>query len=149
LLTRIFRRWLVVVSVSAAATILFVTIALAVKLKAGTTFSGPSKHKHYGLMLLPQCFGSACPKATTIGVQVTIGNAKHPGAKCIYGTFQLSNAPLHNGRFTSTGDAFAGSRTFKLKVTGTFSTPTTVHGTVTGPKACGGTDAYHLLQSPQ
>jgi hypothetical protein len=144
---RIFGRWLVVVSVTAGATVLFVAIALAVELKAGTRFTGESKHKHYGVTLLPECFGSACPKATTIAVQVTIGNAKHPGGKCIYGTFQLSSAPLHNGKFTSTGDAFAGSRTFKLKVTGIFTSSSRVHGTVTGPKVCGGIDGYRLTES--
>jgi hypothetical protein len=148
LLRRIFRRCLVAVFLTAASTILLVTIALAVKLVPGSTFTGQSKHKHYGITLQPECFSSGCTKVTSVGVQVTIGNPKHPGGTCIYGTFQLGNARLHGGSFSSSGEAFAGARTFKLKVIGKFTSSTRVHGTVFGPKVCGASDTYRLVEKP-
>ena len=141
---RLFRRFLVVVSVTASATIAIVTIAIAVSVPVTTTFTGKSRHGHYGVNLLPQCFTTGCTRATTIAVQVTTGSAKHPGAKCVYGTFQLPAAKLHRGRFAASGRFLAGSKTITIKASGVFTTSTRARGTVTGPRACGRTDGFRL-----
>ncbi len=144
MLMRMFRRFLVVVSVTAAATIAIVTLAMAVSVPVTTTFTGASKHKHYVVNLVPECFTSGCTRATTIAVQVTTGSQKHPAAKCVFGTFQLPNAKLHRGRFSAGGRFLAGSRTITIKASGVFTTSTRAHGTVTGPRACGATDSFRL-----
>lgn len=144
---RFFRRSLVVVSATAATTVALVTIAMAGSIVAGFSFTGTSKHKHYGVTLLPQCFTSGCTRATTIGVQITTGNPKHAAGRCVYGTFQLPNAKLRNGRFAVTGQASAGNKLITLKASGRFTTPRRAHGTVTGPRVCGGTDTFRATET--
>jgi hypothetical protein len=122
-----------------------VTAALAVNVSVASIFTGPSKHKHYGLHLVPQCFTAGCTKATTVQVQVTVGSATHPAADCPHGTFQLPNARLHrDGTFTATGHASTVTTTFTLKVSGVFTSAHRVHGTVHGPAICGGSDGFGL-----
>jgi hypothetical protein len=146
---RLFRRFLVVVSGTSALMIVIVTIAMAVGLVPGTNFTGQTGHRHYTVNLSPECFTNGCTKATTIGVQVTTGNAKHPGRKCVYGDFQLPNAKLVRGSFFTKGQVGDVTRTYTVKVYGTFTTPTRVHGAVVGPAICGGKDRYRLTETPQ
>jgi hypothetical protein len=126
-----------------------VTAALAVNVSVASTFKGVSKHKHYGLSLVPQCFAAGCTKATTLEVQVTVGSAARPAADCAHGTFQLPNAKLHrDGSFTATGHASTVTTTFTLKVSGVFTSAHRVHGTVRGPGICGGSETFHLTAMP-
>ncbi len=134
-------RWLPVVGVLVCLPAAAGAVSLAVSLR----FTGTSKHRHYGITLLPECFTTGCTKATTLGVQITTGRPKHPAAKCVYGTFQLPNTKIRkNGAFSITGEGSTVSRTFKLRVSGVFTSPRRVHGTIAGPKACGGTDRFRL-----
>src|SRR5581483_3531888 len=126
-----------------------IAMALAVTLSVTSVFTGASKHKHYGVNVVPQCFTTGCVNATTVAVQVTTGKARHPAAKCVYGTFQLPNAKIHrNGTFMARGDGSTVSKRFKLQVSGVFTSPRNVHGTVIGPKVCGGSDTFRLKASP-
>ena len=126
-----------------------VTAALAVNVSVAATFSGASKHKHYRVRVVPQCFTGGCMHATSVEVQVTTGSAAHPAASCVYGTFQLPNAKLRrDGRFTATGQASTVTTTFTLKVSGVFTSAHRLHGTVLGPADCGGSDSFHLTATP-
>ena len=144
LLHRLFRRLLIVVSATAAAVVATVTIAMAVNLTPGTSYIGQSKHHHYTINLLPECFTSGCTRATTIGIQITTGNAKRPAARCVYGTFQLANAKLHRGKFSAKGQFLAANKLFTLAVSGKFVSAHRAYGTITGPKRCGGVEGFRV-----
>jgi predicted ferric reductase len=136
------------VALSASLVLGLVGAAIALSLSVRSVFAGPTKHKRYRVDLVPQCFTTGCTKATTLAVQVTIGNAKHPAAKCAYGTFQLPNAKVRrDGRFSVSGSASTVSRTFTLKVSGVFTSSMKVRGLVVGPKFCGSKDSFRLSAS--
>ncbi len=130
--------------VLAGALIALVTVALASSPKPGAQFTGETGHHKYVLTLYAECFTNGCKRTTTIGVQVTTGKASKPNGKCVYGTWQLGDAKLKKHKFTSRGDVTDHGKDHLVKVTGTFTSATKVHGKVFGPKICGGTSSYTL-----
>ncbi len=128
----------------AAVTALALT-ATALAVPQGTTYSGNSKHQHYGLTVYTQCNTAGCQNATSVSVQITEGSKAHPHASCAYHKGLQLSAKLKNGKF-SAKQKFT-KKHVTLSISGSFASGK-VKGKVTGPKACGGTDTYSLVAQP-
>jgi len=105
------------------------------------TFTGPSAHGRYIVSLDVQ-------SPTDFAVAITTPDKPH--AKCPYGSYQFNNTPgilKKSGSFSVSGYFTTEPPQLKFTVTGTFTTPRSVHGTVTGNHGCG-TDTFTITIPP-
>ena len=67
------------------------------------------------------------------------------GGRCPYGTYELTDAaPITAGRFSASTQFLMFGRILTFSVTGTLDGVRSVHGNVSGPRACGSPDSYTI-----
>ena len=142
---------------AAAAVILGVLLAPASAHAETTTASVPksreyfhvteSAHGHYALLLHMGCTLARCPRPTRVEVDVSVGKPGQTTGSCPNGTFALW-ANVKNTRFAYSGKVFLAGHFIKLSMTGVFDSAIKITGSVTAPKACGGTDQYIATPGP-
>jgi len=143
------RKSLATTTFFATAALLMASVALAATPKANEYFVGNTAHKHYRVSITSNCTGKKCSNATSVTIEISAGSTKNPkAASCPYAAYDMPVAKLKNGKF-STGTQFTvNGQTQKFTVSGTFTGATTIKGTATGIKACGGSDAFNLKGTP-
>jgi hypothetical protein len=143
------RKSLVTTTFFATAALLVASVALAATPKTNEYFQGNTAHKHYRVSITTGCTGKNCTNATSVKIEVRAGSATNPSAAlCPYAAYDLPLAQVKQGKFSSGTQFTVGAHTQKFTVSGSFTAATTLKGTVTGVKACGGSDAFSLKGSP-
>jgi hypothetical protein len=143
------RKSLATTTLFATAALVLASVALAATPKANEYYQGNSAHKHYRLSLTTGCTGKKCSSATSVKVEITAGSPTYPtAASCPFAAYDLPNGTVKKGKFASSTQFTVDGHTQKFTVSGTFTTATNLTGTVTGVKACGGSDAFKLKGSP-
>ena len=143
------RKFLATTTLFATAALVLASIAFAATPKANQYFQGNTAHKHYRASITTSCTGKNCSNATSVTIEIRAGSAKNPkAASCPYAAYEMPLGKIKQGKF-STGTQFTVSgHTQKFTVSGTFTTATKLKGTVTGVKACGGSDSFSLIGTP-
>ena len=126
------------------------SIALAATPTANQYFQGNTSHKHYRVSITTNCTGKKCSNATSVTIEIRAGSASHPVApSCPYAAYDLPLGKIKQGKFSSsTQFTLSAKITLKFSVSGTFTAVNKLQGTVTGVKACGGSDGFSLTGAP-
>jgi len=119
--------------------------AVAAALTSGTTFTGPSRHGRYAVTVFARCSVAGCVSARLFTVQVTAGRPGALAGRCPYGTYELTDAaPIAAGHFSATAQFRLFGRILTFSASGTIDGVRSVHGSVSGPPACGAPDTYTI-----
>lgn len=113
----------------------FASAAGAVAPVAPATFAGPSTHSRYIVDL---------KVASPTSITIDITTPDNPRSQCPYEDFEFLDVTLVNGSFSATRWFLS---KLQFAVAGSFTSPRTAHGTVTGPAACGA-DTFTLTIPP-
>ena len=128
--------------------------ALAATVPSGYVFAGKTDHKRYALTIDASCPASAktCPHATDVAIIATLGLSSKPKPSCPHAAYQIGGK-ISGTQFSTTGEFATSKKLVVIKVAAKFGLgkKTTLKGSITGPKACGGTDTFsftgkHLLK---
>ena len=140
------RKPLLLGSIIAVALLTAAAVALATAPKANLIYAGRTAHNHYYVNIETRCSGTKCTSASTVAVSVTAGSAGSQSSSCPYSGYEMPVGKLKNGKFSvSTRFLTQSGGTLKFSASGTFTSGgTKVQGSVTGIRACGGTDTFTL-----
>ena len=143
------RKFLATTTFLATAALLLASIALAATPKANQYFQGNTAHNRYRLSITTNCTGKKCSNATSVTIEIRAGSPHNPSAaSCPYAAYELPLGKIKRGKF-STGTQFPVSgHTQKFTVSGSFTAANKLQGSVTGVKACGGSDGFNLKGAP-
>jgi len=143
------RKSLATTTLFATAALVLASVALAATPKANEYYQGKTAHKHYLVSLTTSCAAKKCSTATSVKIEITAGSASHrTAASCPFAAYDLPNGTVKHGKFGSSTQFSVGTQTQKFTVSATFTSATSLKGTVTGVKACGGSDTFNLKGSP-
>lgn len=128
-------------------------VALALTPKANQLYAGNTAHNHYRVSIITDCVGKKCTTASTTTITLRAGSPSKPINGCPSGGYDLPQGKIKQGKFSAATEFVVSGKLLKFKVSATFTAPTKLKGTVTGPAACGGTDAFtftghHVNQVP-
>jgi hypothetical protein len=139
------RKILAISTFFATAALLAASLALAATPTTNRAYVGNTAHGHYHVSITATCSAKNCKTATVTTILIKAGSAPKPIAGCPYGGYELPTGRIsQQGKFSATTQFVVGGKVLKFTVAGTFTTPTQLKGTVTGLKACGGTDAFNF-----
>jgi hypothetical protein len=139
------RKSLATTTLFATAALVVASVALAATPTANVYYQGNTAHKHYLVSLTTSCTPKKCTSATSVKIVITAGSPSHrSAASCPFAAYDLPNGTLKRGKFAASTQFPVDGHTQKFTISGTFTAATTVKGTVTGVKACGGSDAFNL-----
>ena len=142
------RKILVTTAFAAAVALAAASIALAATTTTTTNlwyFQGKTAHSHYVVSITSECSVKKCTSATTAAVTVTAGSSKRPtAAGCPFAGYSLPNGHIKGGKFSVTGQYVVNNKVLKFTATGTFTGANKLSGTISGVKACGGSDSFSL-----
>ena len=131
--TRILGAW-----VGLAAAAVLIVAVLSAGSPSGVSYQGSSNHGAYALFIRAQHNGVAV-------VQLTSGRFDDELLPCPYGTNQLPDAPIVNGRFASAEWFWLAPHTWAwLWISGRIGPRGRVTGRIQGPPQCGGRDTFSL-----
>jgi hypothetical protein len=136
------RKILAITTFLATIAALAASIALAATPTGSQAFAGNTTHGHYHVSIITSCSGRKCSAATTAAIAIKAGNPIHPVKGCPYGGFGLPTAKIKQGKFSVSTEFVVSGKLLKFGVSGNFTAAKKVKGTVTGPSACGTSDAY-------
>jgi hypothetical protein len=138
------RKLLAITTFFATTALLAAAIALAATPKTEEGFTGTTAHKHYGVIVTTGCTAKKCTNATDVTITVKAGSPGKAISGCPYGGYGLSTGAIKHGKFLASTEFVVSKTVLTFKVAGTFTAANKVQGTVTGVKACGGTDSFSL-----
>jgi len=138
------RKLLATTTFFATTALLAAAIALAATPKTEEGFTGNTAHKHYGLIVTTGCTAKKCTNATDVTITVKAGSPNKSISGCPYGGYGLSTGKIKQGKFSASAEFVVSKKPLKFTVTGTFTAANKLQGTVTGVKACGGSDSFSL-----
>jgi hypothetical protein len=139
------RKILAISTFFATAALLAASIAFAATPTTNQAYVGNTTHGHYHVSITATCNAKNCKTATVTTILIKAGSALKPISGCPYGGYELPTGHINSqGKFSATTQFVVASKVVKFTVAGTFTAPEQLKGTVTGLKACGGTDAFNL-----
>ena len=147
------RKILATTTIFAVAALMTAAVALAVTPKANQLYAGNTAHGHYRVSIITNCVGKKCTTATTTTITLRAGSPTKPVSGCPSGGYDLPAGKIKRGKFSASTEFVVAGKILKFTVSGTFTAKTKLKGTVTGPSACGGSDAFsftghHVNQVP-
>jgi hypothetical protein len=138
------RKFLAISTFFATAALIAASIALAATPMTNRAYVGNTAHGHYHVSITATCSGKNCKTATVTTILIKAGSAPKPISGCPYGGYELPTGHINQGKFSATTQFVVSGKVLKFTVAGSFTAPSQLKGTVTGLKACGGTDAFNL-----
>jgi hypothetical protein len=138
------RKLLAITTFFATVALLLAAIALAATPKTSEAFAGNTLHKHYRLSLITGCTAKKCSTGTTVTMSLRAGSPTKAIAGCPYGGYGLPVGKIKQGKFSVNTEFVIAKKLLKFTVSGTFTAANRLKGTVTGVKACGGSDSFSL-----